>query len=185
MLLYVFASSHVGRRQEYNTQSRVKNVMVWVLWLMMLQTCGATSDQCEKRPSLHGKEVAPPNEPMVNDDNWFLLALLLLQVLLFAVIFLCGFVSGRRGSSSSLPIASPATSEASTQKDEAIVPSQLREQLALEQQRSSEYHERPDRPLNSTWKNGTRGIVNDNTSSPCSAQPRHCCKGVRMALDPT
>ena len=143
VIVYAFASSHVGcRRQEYNTQCRIKNVMVWVLWQTMLQTCGAAGDQCEERPSPFKGDIAPPKEPVVNDDdNWFLPALLLVQVLLFAVIFLCGFVSGRRGSSTPLPTPPPATSEASTQKDELIVYSRLREQLLLEQQRSSEYRD--------------------------------------------
>ena len=140
-LLYVFASSHVGSRQKYNTQSRITNVMVWVLWLMMLKTCGAASDQCEKHPTLLSENMAPPKEPVTDDDNWFFHALFMGQVFLFAVILVCGFASGRRGSSMSLPTPSPATTEASTQKDEAIVPERLRELLKLEQQRSSEYRD--------------------------------------------
>ena len=130
-LLYVLASSHVVVRRKYNILSRSKNVLVWALWLWMMKVCAA-EDSCQK-------VQAPPSVTAGEDGSWYFHALVFTQLLLFVLIFMCGYFSGRSWNGSKLPTPPPATAEAASQKDEAIVPQRLRAQLAEERQRSAEF----------------------------------------------
>ena len=86
-LLYVFVSSHVVVRRKYDIPSRSKNVLMWALWLWMMKVCAA-EDSCEK-------VQAPPSVIASEDGNWFFHALVFTQLLLFGLIFTCGYFSGR------------------------------------------------------------------------------------------
>ena len=96
-----------------------------------MKVCAA-EDSCEKVQT-------PPSVTASEDGNWFFHALVFTQLLLFVLIFTCGYFSGRSWNGSKLPTPPPATSEAASQKDEAIVPQRLRAQLAKERQRSAEF----------------------------------------------
>ncbi|CAK9082391.1 Guanine nucleotide-binding protein-like 1 (GTP-binding protein MMR1) [Durusdinium trenchii] len=134
MIPYVLATSHVVKsRMKYDTKSRSKNFMFWMIFLFLLQCCQAAPATCLADGS--------PPPPQLSDEHW--LALFAAAPLAIAVIaFLLGrWSKGEKKEKEEMEIEEEkvTTADAFTQKDEPVVHARLREALKTEQARVNEY----------------------------------------------
>ena len=116
-LVYVIASSHVAGRRQNVKKSRISNAMVWVLWLLLLQ-------------HVRAENTCSPTEDNTPEPDWFL-------YMVAGLIFLVLLMTDQ--SCPSGEACGGCQCNAKTQKDEAIVPSRLRELLKAEQDRSAQF----------------------------------------------
>ena len=109
--VYVYASNHVACRSSNPIKSRTKNIMFWVILILMATTCQARSDMCW---------VNDTNTSEYMEDLGLLgLGIALILMLAHLCLWLC---CKNKAASASVGV----------QKDEAVVPRRLRELLARE-----------------------------------------------------